>query len=326
MPQWRVLLTDYAWPELEIEREILSAADAELIVAPDGGEATLVRQAHEVDGILTCWARVTPAVIDASSRLQIVSRLGIGLDNIAVDHCTARRIVVTNVPDYCLEEVAEHTLALLLALGRKVAWYHEQTQRGVYDLKSGATLRRIAGQTLGIVGLGSIGRRVAEKARAFGLRVIATSRRRENYPPGVEYLPLNELLAESDYVSLHVPSTLETRQLIGAAQFKLMKPSTYLINTARGAVVDELALADALAQGCIAGAALDVQQTEPPDLSQPPFNDPRVIVTPHAAFVSAESVADLRRRATQQVVEQLRGGTPANIVNRSALMERTRQR
>ncbi len=319
MPQWRVLLTDYAWPELEIEREILSAAGAELLVAPDASEATLSRLAHEVDAILTCWARVTPAVIEASSRLQIVSRLGIGLDNIAVEHCTARRVVVTNVPDYCLEEVAEHALALLLALGRKVAWYHAQTKQGEYDLKSGPTLRRIAGQTLGIVGLGNIGRRVAEKAQAFGLRVIATSRRGENFPPGIEYRPLNELLSESDYVSLHVPSTGETRQLIGAAQFRLMKPSAYLINTARGAVVDEQALSDALTEGLIAGAALDVQQTEPPDLARGPFNDPRVIVTPHAAFVSAESVAELRRRATQQVVERLRGGTPANVVNPAAL-------
>src|SRR5689334_12848990 len=164
MSHYRVLLTDYAWPELEIEQAILPEAGAELIVAPDGDERTLTALAHEVDAILTCWARVTRPVIDASSRLRIISRLGIGLDNIDVPHATERGIVVTNVPDYCLDEVAEHALALIFALARKVAFFHGATKHGRYDLKAGLPLWRVRGKTLGIVGLGNIGGRLAAKA------------------------------------------------------------------------------------------------------------------------------------------------------------------
>lgn len=314
MPHHRVLLTDYAWPNLDLEREILTAADAELVVAPSGDEETLISLAEPVDAILTCWARVTARVIRAAPRCRIVGRLGIGLDNIDVAECTARRIPVTNVPDYCLTEVAEHTLALLLSLGRKIAFFHAETKAGRYQLQAGAPLRRMAGQTLGIVGLGNIGRTLADKAAALGLRVLATTRTRRVHP-GVTLVPLDELLAASDYVSLHLPLSPETRHLIGARELGLMKASAYLINTSRGGLIDHAALAEALDAGRIAGAALDVQDPEPPPLAEPPYCDPRVIVTPHAAFVSLESLEDLRRRATIQVVDRLAGHPPANVVN-----------
>jgi len=314
MPQHQILLTDYAWPDLDIEREILAAANAELIVAPRGDEETLIELARPVDAIMTCWAKVTARVIEAAPRCRIVSRLGIGLDNIDVAECTARRIPVTNVPDYCLIEVAEHALALLLALGRKIAFYHRETKEGRYQLQAGPPLRRLAGQTLGIVGLGNIGRTLADKAVALGLRVLATTRTARTHP-SVSLVPLEELLAASDYVSLHLPLSVETRHLIGARELAMMKPSAYLINTSRGGLVDHAALAEALAAGRIAGAALDVQDPEPPPLDQAPYSDPRVIVTPHAAFVSLESLEDLRCRATIQVVDCLSGRTPANIVN-----------
>ena len=264
---------------------------------------------------MTNWAKVPARVIDASPKLQIVCRLGIGLDNIDVAHCTQRGIPVTNVPDYCLNEVAEHTVALLLALARKVAWYHHATKTGRYALQEGPRLRRIEGQTLGIIGLGNIGRRVAIKAQALGLRTIAATRSIREVPPGVTVLPLNQLLETSDYVSLHVPLTPQTRHMIGAAELKRMKPTAYLINTARGGLIDHAALAETLAAGGLAGAALDVQDPEPPDLTSPPYCDPRVIVTPHAAFVSEESLADLRSRVAQQIVQKLTGVRPAHIVN-----------
>ena len=311
--RFRVLLTDYAWPDVSIERDTLAEIDAELIVAPQSDMATLVELAQDVEAILTCWARVTPEVIDAAPRLQIIARLGIGLDNIALEHAARRGVLVTNVPDYCLTEVAEHTLALLLALARRVALFHLATKQGRYALAEGLPLRRLAGQTLGIIGLGQIGRRVAELARGVGLRVVATGRTVVSVP-GVEWLPLDDLLAQSDFVSLHVPSTSDTRHLINASSLARMKPGSFLINTSRGAVVDEAALAASLAEGHLAGAALDVQATEPPRLDQPPFNDPRVIVTPHAAFVSTESVAELRLRAARQVVDALAGRTPPHVV------------
>jgi D-3-phosphoglycerate dehydrogenase len=319
MPRYKVLLTDYAWPDVEIERAVLNAGDAELVVAPQGDAATLTALAADVDAIMTNWAKVPQQVIAAAPKCRIVSRLGIGLDNIDVEFATSKGIVVTNVPDYCLIEVAEHSLALLFAMGRKVAFYHHESKAGRYALGDGPELRRLEGQTLGIIGLGNIGRLLANKAMALGLRVIATGRSRSNPLAGVEWRDLDQLLAESDYISLHAPSTPETKHLIGAAQFAKMKPTAYLINTSRGALVDEQALAAALEAGQLAGAALDVQQQEPPDLSRPPFNDPRVIVTPHAAFFSRESVTDLRRRVAEQVVDRLHGRVPPFVVNPGVL-------
>ncbi len=319
MPRFRVLLTDYAWHDLDIERAVLADGDAELVVAEGGDAETLTKLAADCDAIMTNWAKVPEAVIAACERCRIVARLGVGLDNIDVAYATSRGIAVTNCPDYCVVEVAEHALALLLALSRKVAYYHHATKGGTYDLSAGPTLRRIEGQTLGIVGLGNIGAKLAEKARGLGMNVLATSRSKERKADGVRFVQLDELLAESDYVSLHVPATAETRNLIGAAELARMKPTAYLVNTARGAVVDHAALAAALAAGEIAGAALDVQETEPPDLSKPPYNDPRTIVTPHAAFVSVESLDDLRRRVSQQVIDRLAGRTPENVVNPAVL-------
>jgi D-3-phosphoglycerate dehydrogenase len=321
VPKFKALITDYAWPDVEIERRVLAAGDCELIVAEKNqtDAESLAKLAAPCDAILTNWAKVPGSVIAAAPKCRIVSRLGIGLDNIDVEHCTKHKIVVTNVPDYCLIEVAEHTLALLYALARKVAFYHWETKSGRYNLQAGPKLRRMEGQTLGLIGFGAIGQVVAAKAIGLGMRVVAYSRSRSGSMPGVEFRDLPDLLRESDYVSLHIPATPQTKHLIGAEQLALMKPTAYLINTARGAVVDEAALAAALEKGRIAGAGLDVQQKEPCDLTQPPFNDPRVIVTPHAAFVSEESLANLRERTAQQVVDRLHGRVPPNVVNPSVL-------
>ncbi len=315
MPDFRVLLTDYAWADLDVERDILAEVNAELLLPEASDEAALLAAAPEADAIMTNWAQVPASVIEAAVGCRIIARLGVGLDNIDIECATARGIPVTNVPDYCVIEVAEHAIALLLSLARKVAWYHEATQRGVYELTDGAPLRRIEGQTLGLVGCGQIGGRVAQKALGLGLRVVATTRSERELPTGVARLELDALLAESDYVSLHCPLTAETKHLIGAEQLARMKRSAYLINTARGGVVDHATLAAALAEDQIAGAALDVQTPEPPELTVAPYSDPRVIVTPHAAFVSEESLQDLRVRSARQVVDGLCGRVPENVVN-----------
>ena len=315
MAKYKALLTDYAWPELDIERRILGVADVELVVAEHKDAAALAELARDCDAIMTNWAKVPESVIAAAPKCRIVCRLGIGLDNIDVAAAKRRNIPVTNVPDYCLIEVAEHALSLLLALSRKVAFYHHETKQGRYALQAGPVLRRIEGQTLGIVGLGNIGRKLAEKAAPLGMRILATTRSQRQPLPGVKLVDLDELLTESDYISLHLPLTPETKHRIGPAELVRMKPSAYLINTARGGLIDTAALARALTEGRLAGAALDVQDPEPPDLSQPPYNDPRVIVTPHAAFVSQESLANLRERVARQVVDRLQGRRPENVVN-----------
>ncbi len=317
--RWRVLLTDRAWPDFTIENEILKAADAEIVEAPATDEATLAKLAADVDAIGTNWAQVTGRVIESCSRCQVVSRFGIGLDNIAVDVATQRGIPVTNVPDYCVTEVAEHTLALLLAAARNVGYFQLHTKRGEYNLQAAPPMRRLSGQILGLIGLGRIGSAVAERARGFGMQVIAHTASGKSRDPHVRMVSLDELLRASDYVSLHAPATAATKGLIGRQQLESMKPTAWIINTARGALIDSEALWAALQQNRIAGAALDVFSPEPPDLNLSLYKDERVIVTPHAAFVSVESVNELRRRTATQIAAVLSGQRPENVVNPQVL-------
>jgi D-3-phosphoglycerate dehydrogenase len=321
MATFRALYTDFPWADASVEQAILDEVDCEIIASPDNKEATLAEMAPGVDVILTCWAPVTARVIDAADRCRHIARTGIGLDNIDVKHATERGILVTNVPDYCIHEVAEHALALIFALARNIGGYHLATKSGTYDLVAGLPVERVSGKTLGVIGLGQIGKLLAAKAAAVGMRVVGTNRSGAAVA-GVELAPLEELLAASDYVSVQAPLNPQTRHLINREALSRMKPTAYLINTSRGGLVDHAALAEALAAGQIAGAALDVQDPEPPDLSQPPYNDPRVIVTPHAAFVSSQATHELRTRVGRQAAAFLRGETPENVVNPTVMAKR----
>jgi D-3-phosphoglycerate dehydrogenase len=313
----RVLITDRAWPDCEIERGIFSRIGAEIIEAPDANESTLVKLAVDVDAILTCWATVTPKVIHAAKRCKVISRFGIGLDNICLRTADELKIPVTYVPDYCIEEVADHTLALLLAMSRKIAFYHHRSKRLEYDRQAGPPLRRLSSQTLGLIGFGRIGLLVYRKATAMGLNVIAHSPSGNNRGTGCQMVALETLLSESDFVSLHLPLTDESRGLLSAAEFLTMKRTAFLINTSRGAMIDHDDLWSAIQNNELAGAALDVFDPEPPDLSQPLFCDERVIVTPHVAFLSEESLRELRRRTCEQTVQALQSLKPDNLANPS---------
>ena len=314
-PALRVLLTDRAWPDCDVERHILGSIGAEVIDAPDPSEATLTQLAQDVDAIATCWAQVTPAVIEAAQRCRVVARFGIGLDNIAIDAATARGIPVTYVPDYCVPEVSDHTLALLLTINRKVAFFHRQTKQKQYDLNAGASMKRLSTCQLGLIGFGRIGRAVFTKASALGLRVVAHTASGNNYGTGCQMLPLEDLLHHSDFVSLHLPLTDRTHHLLASPQFDLMPPNAWVINTSRGGLLDHDALLSALADDQLGGAALDVFDPEPPDLSQELFRDERVIVTPHAGFLSDDSLRELRSRTAQQVADVLAGVLPEHVVN-----------
>ncbi|MCO6047219.1 C-terminal binding protein [Aeoliella sp. ICT_H6.2] len=310
----RALYTDFPWPDTSLEESMLATVNCELVAAPTGDEETLARLAVDCDTIITCWAPVTAKVLEAATNCRHVARTGIGLDNIDVTRATELGMVVTNVPDYCIPEVAEHTLALMFALSRSIHVYHQHSQAGKYDIQVGTPMERMEDQTVGIIGLGQIGKLFAEKCQALGMRVLGNNRSQQ-VPEGVEWRPLNELLAESDYVVLLCPLTEETQNLMSHEQFALMKPTAFLINTSRGGLVDHGALAQALDEGQLAGAGLDVQVPEPPDMNQAPYNDPKVIVTPHAAFLSTRAVEELRSRVARQVVDFLEGKTPENIVN-----------
>jgi D-3-phosphoglycerate dehydrogenase len=315
MSRFRVLLTDRAWPDADVERAVLRECDAELVESPATDEATLIGLAADVDGIATNWAKVTDAVIRASARCRIVARLGIGIDNIAVDTATELGIPVTNCPDYCVSEVSDHAMGLLLACARRIAFFHLRTKQGEYRLGAAPMMRRLSEQTAGLVGLGRIGQALTLKLGALGMRLLAYTPSGSDHGTGCRMVSLDELLEQSDYVSLHAPLTAQTRKLIGRPQLSRMKPTAYLINTSRGGLVDADALWDALRENRIAGAALDVFDPEPPDLSQPLYRDERVILTPHAAFISAESLDQMRRQAMSQVVQALRGERPNNVIN-----------
>jgi D-3-phosphoglycerate dehydrogenase len=314
----RVLVTDIAWPSLEIEREILGELGAELVLAETGDEGELVELAATgIDAILTNWRRVPPAALDAAPGCLVVARYGVGVDNIPVEHATALGIVVANVPDFCVDEVSDHALALLLACSRRIVTF----ARGGWDLEPARGMRRLRGQTLGLVGFGTIARRLVPKVDGLGLRILAHARSITDEPlPGVEGTrDLGRLLRESDIVSLHAPATPETHGLIGETQLREMKETAYLVNTSRGALVDEQALARALREHWIAGAALDVLAQEPPPPGHPLVGLENCIITPHAAFYSDDAVAELEAKAAGNVATVLRGGVPATIVNPEVL-------
>lgn len=315
MSAFTVLLTDRAWPSIDLEREILGEIDAELIEAPDGEEATLIGLAPQADAIATCWAEVTSKVISAATKCRHIARLGIGLDNIDVAVATAHGIPVTNVPDYCISEVADHALGLLLSLARRIAQFDREAKHGRYDLRGAGPMYRLAGRTLGLLGYGRIGTAVRERALGFGLHVIAHTPSGNDHGTGCEMVSLDDLLARSDYLSLHAPLNETTHRILNAESFGRLKRGAFLINTSRGGLIDQAALSTALSNGTVVGAGLDVFDPEPPDLDDPLIRDGRVIVTPHAAFSSEESLLDLRERVCRQIVQVLQGGRPSNLVN-----------
>ena len=307
----RVLITDHAWPDVQVESVILEAAGLQVVDAPTSDEATLCALAADAVAIMTCFGQVTARVIDSAHGLQVVARFGVGVDNIAVDTASARGIPVTYVPDYCAAEVAEHALALLLALARGIVRYDRSVKSRRWDLSVAAPLRRIEGQTLGLIGYGRIGSRLAVKARGLGMRVLASGSR----AGGVVTADLDVLLAESDFVSLHVPLKPETRGMVNDTFLRQMKPSAVLINTARGGLVDTAALTRALREGWIAGAGLDVLPEEPIAADDPLLDLDNVVITPHVAFYSEESLLELRRRAAQSVVDVLAHRAPEHVAN-----------
>jgi D-3-phosphoglycerate dehydrogenase / 2-oxoglutarate reductase len=318
-----VLVTDSAWPSLDVERAAFAKIGAELIVATEGSEDELVSLAGLADAILTCWAPVTARVLDAATRCRTVARYGVGLDNIDVEHASELGIVVTNVPDYCVDEVSDHALALILTLARHIVAFAGQTAAGGWDNTQFGPMRRVRTQTLGLIGYGNIARRLGDKAAALGMRVLTHSRSGATSvaaeSDSVTFAPtLEALLAESDFVSVHVPLTDQTSGLIGSAELAAMKPTGYLINTSRGAVVDTDALAHALRGRVIAGAALDVLPVEPPAPDDALRELDNLILTPHAAFDSVESIEELQRKAARNVVDVLSGNRPKYLINADA--------
>lgn len=318
-----VAVTDHVFPHLDVERELLERAGWELRFAGNARSVDEVRAATAgAVGVLNCYAPMPAEVIASLDRCRVIARYGIGIDTIDLAAATAQGIIVTNVPDYCIDEVSDHALALILSLARGIVRLDRSVHAGGWSPSEARPLHRIPGRTLGLVGFGRIARRVAVKAAAFGFRIVAT----DPFVPGqtmkdagVEPRELDALLSESDVVSIHAPLTDASRYLIGAPELARMKPGAILVNTSRGALVDTAALRDALAAGSLGGAGLDVLETEPLDPDDPLLRRQDVVVTPHASFYSEESIAELQRKAAEQVVAALAGDRPPYAVNADEL-------
>ncbi|MEP6987131.1 MAG: C-terminal binding protein [Chloroflexota bacterium] len=317
-----VLVTDYTWANTAVEEAVLKTANAKLLIAQIGDENELLRLVPQADGILTCFKKVSVAVVRAGEKLQVIGRYGIGVDNIAVDEATRLGIPVTNVPAYCLDEVAEHTLAFILACARNISHYNNAIRADDWALNSQRPLFRVRGKVLGIIGFGKIGQTLATKAASLGLKVIAHSPHPDPAIArqlNVDLVNLDDLLAQSDFVSLHVPLKPATRHLLNAERLRQMKPTAFLINTARGGLIDHEALLQALQAGWIAGAALDVFEPEHLAPQHPLFAQPNLIATPHVAFYSEESLVELQTKAAENVAAILNGQRPIALVNSDVL-------
>ncbi len=313
-----VLLTDRAWPDDRIERSIIEGAGLQLATGgPAPGTPAEVERLvveHDPAAIMTCWAPVSAAAIIAGLALRVVTRLGVGLDNIAVSSASDRGVLVTNVPDYCVEEVSDHAVALVLTWARGIV----RADRAVHDGEwspAAATPRRLSSLTCGIVGLGRIGRLTATKLAALGVRVIASTPHPPVGPGPVTVVPLPELMAASDVVIVHAPLNDSTYHLVGRNELDLMRPGGLLVNVSRGGLVDNDALVEALGSGQLSGAGLDVVEGEPA-VPAALLDHPGVVITPHIAFSSDASVAELRRRATEDVVRVLSGRPARHVCNR----------
>jgi len=317
MKRFTVVVTDSVFPSLDIERSVLGAVGAHLTSLQATREEELLEPVKDADGLLVCYAPVTRRVIERAAHCRVIARYGIGVDNVDLQAAAAHGIVVTNVPDYCIEEVSDHALALVLACARRVVHLDRLVHTGRWDAKDALPIRRLQGQVLGLVGFGKIPRRLAAKAAAIGLIPVT-------FDPfidaatcaahGAQKVDLSTLLAKADFVSVHAPLTAQTRGLIGEVELRHMKPTAFLINTARGPVVSENALAKALQAGWIAGAALDVVETEPLPPTHPLMTLPQVLLTPHVAFYSQESMLELQRKAAEDVARVLTGQPARNPV------------
>jgi D-3-phosphoglycerate dehydrogenase / 2-oxoglutarate reductase len=314
-----VAITDCDHGDVDPERAVLDGHDVELRVLACRTPEEVAAQAGDADVLINQYVPVTAAVLDALPRCRLVVRYGVGVDNVDLRAATERGVWVANVPDYGRDEVADHTLALAMALLRGVVALDRSVRDGTWDLEPARPLRRLATLTWGVVGCGAIGTAVARRAAGLGMRVLGYDLPTVRSEAPIERVPLEELLGEADLVSLHAALTPDTHHLLGAAALARMRPTAHLVNTARGGLVEGAALLAALDAGALAGAALDVLEHEPPDeLGWRLARHPRVVATPHAAWYSEEAFHTLKSEVAREALRVLQGGPPRSPVNTPA--------
>jgi D-3-phosphoglycerate dehydrogenase len=312
----RILYADYDYPDIELERGLFHAVGAEVVTAQCRTEAEVIAAGQDCCAIILQYAPISARVIESLPKLGLVSRVGAGFDTVDTVACARHGVWVANSPDYGVGEVATHALGLALASIRHIVAYDRDVHNGNWYYLSAGEIRRASEMTLGIVGLGRIGKRMAHVGRNVFKRVIACDPYiiDGDFPAYVERRALREVFAQSDVVSLHVPLNDETRRMINAPVLAEMRPGSYLVNTARGAVVDVDAAVAAVKDGTLAGLALDVLPEEPVPADSPLLGDPRIILTPHSAFYSVQAERELRDKAARNIVTWIKTGRPDYVV------------
>jgi D-3-phosphoglycerate dehydrogenase / 2-oxoglutarate reductase len=319
---YKVVSTDAHRFPPTVEPGILAEVGAELIAVQCKNQDDVIAVTKDADGILASLTPMTRPVMETWTRMKVIARYGIGVDSVDLQAATDHGVYVTNVPDFCYDEVSDTALSLILAVSRKVVAMHQLVRQRVYNRALAHPIYKLRGKTLGLVAFGRIAQAVARKAIPFGFKILAYD---PYVKPGafldvpVDFVGLEELLRRSDVISLHTPLTSETCHMMSRAQFQMMKPTAFFINTARGPVVDQQALTTALKEKWIAGAGLDVLEKEPPDPTDPILDFENVVLTPHYASYSEEAYQEVREKAARQIVQVLRGEVPTCLVNREVL-------
>ena len=319
MPKPRVLVTDHGFPNLRHEETTLAAAGAELVVAQCKTAEEVIAAGRDADALLVQWAPITAAVANALTRCKVLVRYGIGVDNVDLVATKARGIAVCNVPDYGIHEVAEHAVSLALALARQLPMIDRRLRIGIWKIVPDKPMPALRETTFATAGFGRIARTAHEMMRGFGGKRIA-------YDPyvsaeamtaaGVEKVDLEQLFTRADILSLHLPATTETKHFVNAARLAQMKKNAIVVNTARGPLIDTVALASALQSGVIAAAGIDVYEKEPVEKDNPLFACPNALLTSHVAWYSESSIPRLQQLAAEEIVRGLRGEPLKNQVNK----------
>ena len=314
----KVGISDYVWPNIDIEKNFFDSKNIELVVSKN--KSDLKKQIVDADGLLFCFESIDEDILRSSKNLKVAQRYGIGVDNINIEVATELGIVVSNIPDYCIDEVSDHAMSMILSLNRLLARDSDLVKKGLWnEIKKDKRVYRLSEATLGLLGFGRIGRRISKKAKNFGLKVIAYDPYlNEKEIDDVEIHSLNKVLKDSNIISLHLPLTEQTNHIIDTEQFDLMNKDTILINVSRGGLINEEALIENLNNGKIRGAGLDVIESST-DKTNGLFSFDNVIITPHTAFFSQESSEELQLRSSMQLYDVLTGSKPKFFINPDVL-------
>jgi len=320
--KFKVVITDAEYKNFDLERKELERVNADLTVCQCKTEDELIETTKDADGLLVQYADINRNVIKSLKKCKVIARYGIGVDTLDIQAATAHNICIVNVQEYCLEEVSSHAVTLALSCIRKIVQLNNAVKKGIWDFKIATPVFRLKNRKFGLIGFGNIARKVARKVQAFGFNVLA-------YDPyisasvmseyNVEKMELEDLLRVSDVVSLHLPLNKHTKYIISKKELKLMKKTAFLINTSRGSLINEVDLYDALNEKWIAGAGLDVLEEIPDNSDYKLLKLDNLVITPHIAFYSEDSLRDLQRIAAAGVAQVLKGEIPSFLVNKEVL-------